>query len=122
MTNVTLGSRGPVTGAVDTTTFNPGNWTVAFTPDIINVNVPQFEVYKMVVAGASDTTFNVYVDNYLWDVGIYGTLNSWDPTQPLIMRPGQSLYFCYSDPVTDETPPVCTIWVRYNTDILKPVP
>jgi|ERR1700678_548668 hypothetical protein len=115
MTNVTLGSRGPVTGAADTSTHNPGNWTIAFTPDIINVNVSQFEVYKMVVSGANDTTFNVYVDNYLWDVGVYGTLNSWDPTQPLILRPGQTLYFCYSDPTTDDTPPVCTIWLRYDT-------
>jgi len=122
MALVTLGSRGPVTGAADTTTKNPGNWTIAFTPDVINVNVPQFEVYKMVVSGAEDTTFNVYVDSWLWDVGIYGALNSWDPTQPLILRPGQALYFAYSDPVTDGTPPVATIWIRYNTDLLKPVP
>jgi len=124
MTLVTLGSRGPVTGAADTTTFNPGNWTIPFTPDIINVNVPQFEVYKMVVSGADDTTFNVYVDNFLWDVGIYGTLNSWDPQQPLILRPGASLYFAYSDPVTDGTPPVATIWLRYDTAFLsgRPVP
>jgi|ERR1700683_2117687 hypothetical protein len=122
MTLVTLGSRGPVTGAADTTTKNPGNWTIAFTPDIINVNVPQFEIYKMIVKGAQSTTFSVYVDNFLWDVGVYGTLNSWDPVQPLIMRPGQGLYFAYSDPTSDGTPPVATIWVRYNTDILKPVP
>jgi hypothetical protein len=124
MTLVTLGSRGPVTGAADTTTKNTGNWTIAFTPDIINVNVPQFEVYKMVVKGANATTFNVYVDNYLWDVGIYGALNSWDPTQPLILRPGQSLFFAYSDPITDDNPPVATIWLRYDTAFVsgRPVP
>jgi hypothetical protein len=124
MTNVTLGSRGPVTGATDTSTKNPGNWTIAFTPDIINVNVPQFEVYKMIVKGAPNTTFTVYVDNYVWDVGIYGTLNSWDPTQPLILRPGQTLYFAYSDPTTDSNPPVATIWLRYDTAFVsgKPVP
>jgi hypothetical protein len=115
VTLVTLGSRGPVTGEKDTTNFNPGNWTVAFTPDIIDINVPQFEVYKMVVKGAANTTFNVYVNNFLWDVGIYGTLNSWDPVQPLILRPGDSLFFAYSDPVTDLNPPVCTIWLRYDT-------
>lgn len=119
MTLVTLGSRGPVTGAADTTTLNPGNWTIAFTPQILNVNVPQFEVYKMIVSGAQNTTFDVYVDLHQWDVGIYGTLNSWDPEQPLVMRPGETLYFMYSDADTDDTPPVATIWLRYNTDFLK---
>jgi hypothetical protein len=119
VTLITLGSRGPVTGTRDTSGMNPGNWTIAFTPNIINVNVPQFQVYKMVVKGAANTTFNVYVDAKQWDVGIYGTLNSWDPTQPLVMRPGETLYFAYSDPVTDNTPPVATIWVRYDSDIVR---
>jgi hypothetical protein len=114
MTLVTLGSRSAI-GAKDTTSKNPGNWTIAFTPDIININVPQFDVYKMIVKGAANTTFNVYVDNFLWDVGIYGTLNSWDPQQPLILRPGESLFFAYSDPITDNTPPSATIWMRYDT-------
>jgi len=109
-----LGVRGPVTGTPDTSGHNPGNWTAVFSPDILNVNTPQFEVYKMVVKGAAGTTFNVFVDLFLWDVGIYGTLNSWDPMQPLIMRPGQYLYFCYSDPTSDNSPPVVTVWLRYD--------
>lgn len=117
MSVITLGSRGPVTGAPDNTALNPGNWTIAFTPNILQVNVMQFEVYKMVVKGAVNTTFNVYIDQRQWDVGIYGTLNSWDPTQPLIMRPGETLYFCYSDPITDDTPPIATVWIRYDPDI-----
>lgn len=119
MANVTLGSRGPVTGKLDVTGLNPGNWTVQFPPSVINVNIPNFEVYKIIVSGAANTTFNVFVDGKLWDVGIYGTLNSWDPQQPLIMRPGEELDFCYSDAATDGTPPVVTIWLRYNTDIIK---
>jgi hypothetical protein len=119
MTLITLGARGPVTGKLDTTTLNPGNWTIAFTPDILNVNVSNFEVYKMVVAGAQNTTFNVYVDLKQWDVGIYGTLNSWDPMQPLIMRPGETLFFMYSDAVSDNTPPVATVWVRYDTNFIR---
>lgn len=114
MSYVTLGARGPITGLKDTTGLNPGNWTVAFTPAILGINVPQYEIYKIIVAGAANTTFNVYIDRQLWDVGIYGTLNSWDPVQPLIVRPGQYLYFMYSDPVTDATPPVITVWLRYD--------
>lgn len=116
-TYVTLGSRGPMTGKPDTTGLNPGNWTIQFSPNDIDVNVAYFEVYKMIVKGAANTTFQVYVDNHQWDTGIYGAQNSWDPVQPLVMRPGENLYFMYSDPVSDNTPPVCTIWLRYDTDI-----
>jgi hypothetical protein len=121
MALITLGSRGPVTGAVDTRNVNPGNWTIVFPPSMINVNVPQFQVYKMVVASnaPSSPTFNVYVDTKLWDVGIYGTLNSWDPSQPLVMRPGETLYFDYSDPVSDGAPPTATVWIRYDSEILR---
>lgn len=118
MSYKTLGSRGPVTGLLDTSGHNPGNWTVAFTPDIIHITQFQFEVYKIVVKGAPNTTFDVYVELYQWDTAIYGTKNSWDPSQPLIMRPGESLYICYSDAVADDIPPQATIWLRYDPDLL----
>jgi hypothetical protein len=115
MTYITLGSRGPIKGAADNTALNPGNWTIAFSPDIINVNVTQFEIYKIIVNGAPNTTFKVYVDAAQWDSALYGQSNSWDPQQPLIMRPGQFLYFMYSDPITDNNPPNATIWMRYDS-------
>jgi hypothetical protein len=116
---VTLGSRGPVTGLADNTGLNTGNWTAGFTPAIINVNLSQFEVYKIVVLCKKPTlvTFNVYVDTFQWDTGVYGNQNSWDPSQPLIMRPGQSLNFNYSNPDTDGFPPVVWIWLRYDPAI-----
>jgi hypothetical protein len=117
LSNVSLGARGPVKGATDNSGHNPGNWTIAFTPAQLNVNVPQFEVYKMIVAGATNTTFNVFVDFYQWDTGVYGQQNAWDPQQPLILQPGQTLYFCYSDPVTDNAPPTATIWLRYDATL-----
>ncbi len=117
MPYTTLGARGPLTGKADTSGHNPGNWTIAYTPDVLNVNVPQFEIYKMIVSGANNTTFSVYVDTWLWDVGVYGTLNAWDPQQTLIMRPGQTLYFCYSDPISDNSPPVSTVWLRYDVGL-----
>lgn len=120
MSYITLGNRGPIHGAADTSGMNLGNWTIQFTPDILNVNVAQFEVYKMVVKGAANTTFDVYVENKQWDTAIYGTKNSWDPQQPLIMRPGETLYFLYSDPTSDNSPPTATIWLRYDPSIVTP--
>lgn len=122
MSYIPLGFRGPVTGTKDLSGHNPGNWTAQFTPDIINVNVPYFEVYKIIVKGAASSTFNVFVDIAQWDTAVYGAQNSWDPQQPLVMKPGENLYFCYSDPVTDNSPPVVTIWLRYDPDIQPAVP
>jgi len=113
---IDLGSRGPQTGTADNTGLNPGNWTIVFDSSMLP-QVAQYEVYKIVVKGAQNTTFAVYRDIELWDVGIYGTLNSWDPQQPLLMRKGETLNFAYSDPVTDLTPPVATIWLRYDSTL-----
>ena len=121
MSYITLGSRGPQKGALDNTGINPGNWTIAFTPDIIDVNVSQFEVYKMIVNSANPVlvTFDIAVDLAKWDTGVYGNRNSWDPSEPLIMRPTQTLYFFYSDLATDGFPPVATIWLRYDPLVAK---
>ena len=91
MSYVTLGSRGPLTGVKDNSVLNPGNWTVSFTPDIINVNLSQFEVYKIVVLCTKPTlvTFDVYVDAFKWDTGVYGNRNSLGP-KPTANSPPRS--------------------------------
>lgn len=117
MATLTLGSR-TTTGAKDTTGTNPGNWTVAFTPNILNVTETEFEVYHMVITGgASSATFNVYVDAQQWDTAIYPTNNSWDPQQPLIVRAGQTIYFYLSSASTDGHQPKVTIWLRHQPEL-----
>lgn len=115
---IELGPRGPVKGTPDTTSFNSGNWTIVLDPSVFNVSsqIQYFEIYKMIVHGAAGTTFDVRVDINLWDTAVYGFQNSWDPIQPLKIQQGQSLYFLYSDPVSDNNPPTVTVWLRYNTD------
>jgi hypothetical protein len=115
-TYVPLGSRN-LTGVADNTGNNTGNWTVSFTPDVLNCNLPYFEVCHIVVAGAGGSNFGVYIDLQFWDTNQNGFLNSWDPAVPMPLRPGQTLYFYYSDPITDNTPPVITVWLRYDQDI-----
>lgn len=117
-TYVPLGPRGPQQGAPDQTGHNPGNWTVVFDPATINCSVPYFEVCHIVVNGAAGASFDVFVDIQKWDSNQNGFANSWDPSVPLSMRPGQYLYFYYSDPTTDATPPTVTIWLRYDQDII----
>lgn len=114
MPYVGLGARKAV-GAADTTGNNPGNWTVVFDPNAINVNVGHFELYKLVVKGAAQTaTFDVYVNVNQWDTAVYATHNSWDPVQPLLLTPGDSVYFYYSSKSSDGNTPTIWAWFRYD--------
>jgi hypothetical protein len=113
----TLGSRS-AKGAADTTGRNTGNWTVTFDPNLLNVTVTEYEVYKIVVTGAANTaTFNVYLDVQQWDTAVYATNNSWDPTQPMLVRYGQTLYFFYSTAATDGNQPLVTVWLRHELSL-----
>lgn len=116
-TYIPLGSR-PVTGLADTTGNNTGNWTVTFSPDILNVNVPYFEVCHIVIQGALGSLFTVFIDGQQWDVNQNGFANSWDPAVPLPVRPGNFIFFYWNDSTTDLTPPSVTVWLRYDQDIL----
>jgi hypothetical protein len=111
------GASGPLVGP-DTTGRNTGNWTVTFDPDDLNSNMPFFEVCHIVVNGAPGSGFTMWIDNYQWDSNQNGYSNSWDPAVPMPLRPGQTLYFFWSDVSTDGLPPSVTIWLRYDQDIL----
>jgi hypothetical protein len=117
-TYVPLGSRGPVTGVADTTQRNPGKWTITFDPATINCNVPYAEICHIVVEGKPSSTFTVWVDLAQWDTAQNGYNNSWDPVVPISIKPGQYVYFFWSDVDTDNQPPKVTIWLRYDQDIL----
>jgi hypothetical protein len=103
--------------AQDNTGHNPGNWTVTFDPATINCTVPIFEVCHITVNGAPGSGFTVFIDSFQWDTNQNGYSNSWDPSVPLPLKPGQYLYFYYTDAATDGMPPAVTIWLRYDQDI-----
>lgn len=110
-----LGKRGPVTGLADTTGNNAGNWTIAFTPAILTFTVPEAMIYKIQVAGALGSAFNVYIENVQHDVNVFGNQNSFfDDSDCLLIRPSETFYLYYNDPVSDGTPPVATIFLRYD--------
>jgi hypothetical protein len=119
----TLGFRDAV-GAADTTGNNKGNWTVAFTPALLNVQVTDFEIYKMILTGAaSSASFNVYIDRGIWDTNVYGAQNSWEPDGGLLlMRAGQTLYLYYNSPSSDGHKPLVTAWLRYDVSLTELFP
>ena len=116
MSYIELGTRKGV-GALDKTGNNTGNWTVVFDSKDLATNVAYFEIYHAVILGASGSSMNWFVDNKQWETTVAGDVNSWDPNQPLLMVPGQTLYFYWSDPVTDNTPPTVTLWLRFDPNI-----
>lgn len=119
----TLGYR-TVKGAADTTGNNQGNWTVAFTPQVINVTVSDFEIYKLILGGAAQTaTFTVYIDNGKWDTNVYAAQNSWEPSSGLmLLRSGQTVYLYYSSASSDGSQPVVTAWFRYDVALAEVFP
>lgn len=110
-----LGIRKGV-GEADTTGNNKGNWTVTFDASDLNTSLAYFEVYHVVISGAPNSTMTWFVDNKQWEVTAAGDINSWDPNQPLLLIPGQTMYFYWSDPVTDGIPPTVTLWLRFDPD------
>ncbi len=113
----TLGAR-TLKGKADTTGNNTGNWTIAFTPDVINVStqIPEFEVYKIVLKGAAQTaSFDLYIDVNLWDTNVYAAQNSWEPASGyLVLRAGQTMFFYYNSASSDGHQPQATIWLRHD--------
>lgn len=111
-----LGNRGPITGTLDTTGFNPGNWTVVVTPAILNFTVPEVFIYKMNVKGALGSSFDVRIETQLHDAAVFGNQNSWfdDGDDSLLIRPTETFYLLFNDPVADATPPVAWVFLRYD--------
>ena len=115
-----LGSRGPVTGILDNTGLNPGKWTITFTPAILSFTVPEVFIYKINVTGALGSSFDVKIETQSHDANIFGNQNSWyDDSDSLLIRPGENFYLLYDDPVTDQVPPVATLFLRYDSSKWK---
>lgn len=108
-----LGNRSAIGKADSNNPLGPGNWTVAFTPDVLSIGLSQYEIYHIAIKGPSASTFQVYQDTTFYDYVNHGDINSWDPSQPMIMIKGVSLYFYWS---TNTAPaPLVSIFVRSPT-------
>lgn len=96
---------------------NSGKWTIVFDPVAMNFTVPEVLVYKININGQFGSSFNIAVDLVQHDVNVFGNQNSWyDESDTLLIKPSETLYFFYSNPVADGIAPVATIFLRYDTD------
>jgi len=97
------------------------NWTVQLDPATLGVStgIPYFEIYHTSVASVPGATFSRFVEINQWDAGIYGNSNTDDPNEPMLIQPGQTVYFYFTYPSANATPPVVTVWLRYDRALLS---
>lgn len=113
---VPLGYR-PVKGVADPNGANPGNYTCVFDNSVINAKVSVFEMYHLYVTAplitGGETTATVALNGGYWDVTLTGQANGWDPAQPMLMQPGDTMYVYWNVPTSNTTPPTVTAWFRF---------
>lgn len=118
MTLTPLGAR-PVTATADSTGLNPGNWTAVLPADIINISVPVFEMYHMFISAPTlgvgqQSNARVRWNQYFWDATLVAQLNSWDPSQPMLLQPGDEISVLFNVPTTSNPAPMITCYFRYQ--------
>lgn len=124
MAYMLLGSR-TETGVIDQQQINPFNpgtgWDVLFTPAVLATNLTQFEVYQISVDGPVGFGLVVQINGQLWNSVNQGWKNSWDPSQPMILRQTDEIDFLFQAPFTpppydqvSNIQPVVTLWLRYD--------
>lgn len=109
-----LGPR-PMYAAADTTGNNAGKYTTVYSPKELGVNIPYFEVYHIAVSGPPGASFTVYLNNHFWDSVAYGVQNGWDPSQPMILEPGDTVYLYWNTATTVTQRPFSEVWLRGDT-------
>jgi hypothetical protein len=118
MTYTRLGPR-PVNAAPDTSGQNPGNWTALLDDSIIQVTVPEFEMYHMFIKSpilgiGQQASAEVMLNSAFWDATLIAQLNSWDPSQPMLCQPGDVISVLFNVPISTKPAPFVTCWFRYQ--------
>jgi hypothetical protein len=112
-----LGSR-RVVSALDQTGLNQGNYTAAFTPAVLIINVPYYELYKMIVENVPlGFSATCVIDNKHFSFTLPNQGSEWDPSQPMPMIPTNELDLLWNIPVPNASIPVVTAWFRFDPSI-----
>lgn len=111
-----------LTAVIDSTGNNAGNWTISFDPATMAMHWSMYEVYKIVVnvnQSAGVVPFTVYIGQRQYEAFQTSVVASWSDTVPMIVDGGETLYFYFTEPATDGTPPSVTIWCQVDRDLAK---
>lgn len=112
-----LGPTMKLSAVPDPTGNNLGNWTVVAGPQDLNCKVALAEVYQITINGPVGTTFKLLRGTRLWNDVVQGWSNVYDPTNPLYIRPTDTLFFYWRADITRLPIPTVTIWLRYDIQL-----
>lgn len=93
-----------------------------FDPAVMSTHYSMFEVYKMIVnvnQSAGIVPFTVYIGQRQYEAYQTSVVASWSDQQPMIVDGGETIYFYFTEPTTDGTPPTVTIWCQVDDNLAK---
>lgn len=109
-----LGESDLVDGKLDPSNlYVPGAYTVKMGPQQMGVanGVGEFECYHIAIQGPAGSSFQIYIGNKFYDFVVNGDINSWDPSQPMKLVSGNTVYFYWN--VSSGTPvPAVTMYFQ----------
>jgi len=112
-----------LSGSESVNPYFPGTgWNVVFSPGDLGVRETEFECYHIALDGPIGASAVVLINRKQWDYVSQAFANGWDPSQPMIIRFGQSVQFCWNRAFvagpynkTTNIQPVVTLWLRRLT-------
>jgi hypothetical protein len=103
---------------LDTTGNNVGNWTLIADPQKLNCKVALAEVHQISIDGPIGSKFALYRNTRVWNQVVQGWANNYDPQNPLMIRPGDTLFFYWRAQAGVWFPvPSAVVWMRYDIDL-----
>lgn len=108
-----LGNAGPKEAAIAAAGQpNAGNWVATFVPSDIDVSLPTFECYRIVIEGGPlGSTFKVYIGNRVYDTVFPGWDTSWDPNNPMKLNNGDTISFQWNSGLATAQP---VVWLYFQ--------
>lgn len=88
--------------------YGVGNYSALFTPQVLAFSANLVQCYHIALTGPAGSELRVYIDNSFYEVTERGDLNSYDPSNPLLLRGGQTLAFHWN--TGTGTAPFVTTW------------
>jgi hypothetical protein len=113
-----LGPTQKLTATIDKTGRNQGNWTIVFDHQILNCKVGLAEVHQITIDGPIGAGMSLWRNQQPWNQVVQGWANNYDPTNPLYIRQGDSLFLFWHAAAGVWLPaPTATLWMRYDIDL-----
>jgi hypothetical protein len=112
-----LGPTALITATPDQTFNNTGNWTIVAGPTVLNCYVALAEIYQIAVDGPIGSGIVVARNTRIWNQVVQGWQNNYDPSNPLFVRPTDTIFLYWKAPIVWLPVPTATFWLRYDVDL-----